>query len=115
MHFTDLSETHRPVETVYRLLQRGQGPGRDLERGRCLVEVACSGLVSLRGRDSVELRGHPRQRDQHLTRARSRAARDLKSIFPTLLDDSSPDVSSPDNNSPDDISPDYTYAVVLVS
>ena len=55
----NLSGTHRPVEAVDRLLQSGQGPGRDLERGRCLMEVTGPALVSLRGRDSVKLRGHP--------------------------------------------------------
>ena len=73
-----LSGTHRPVESVHGLLECGQGPGRDLERGRGLVEVTGPGLVSLRGRDGVELRGHPRQRDQHLARARAGTARDLE-------------------------------------
>ena len=57
----NLSGTHRPVEAVDRLLQSGQGPGRDLERGRCLMEVTGPALISLRGRDGVKLRGHPRQ------------------------------------------------------
>ena len=83
MHF--LSGTHRPVEAVHGLLQRGQGPGRDLERGRGLVEVTGPGLVSLRGRDGVELRGHPRQRDQHLARARAGTARDLKFELSSFL------------------------------
>ena len=43
----NFSETHRPVDAVDRLLQSGQGPGRDLERGRRLMEVTGPALVSL--------------------------------------------------------------------
>ena len=42
------------------------------------MEVAGPGLVSLGGRDGVQLRGHGGQRDQHLAGAGARATRDLE-------------------------------------